>query len=158
MARELTVREMVEELVKRHNCDLAVVESKFGLFYSRFKDLRPKQVRDLYIKSKGQFKDWSITPVVLNLSEKAGYRGPAILVTKGKPHFGEVSYLYHEWWYEDRFNEKGDYCGNSLKLFDRVGSYSKGYRLNNSIIVWWSDEDNVYYLSDNKPVIETKEE
>lgn len=153
MARELTLREMMRELVKRYNCDLAVVECRFGLYYSRFKDLRPSQIKDLYIKSKGQFKDWSVTPVVLNLSERAGYRGPAILVTKEKPHFGEVSYLYHEWWYEDNFNEKGDYCGNSLKLFDRVATYSKGWRIDNSTILWFDEEDNICYLSDNRPMV-----
>lgn len=153
MARELTIMEMVKELRRRYNCDLAAIDSRFGLYYSRFKDLRPQQIKDLYIKSKGQFKDWSVTPVMLNLSEKAGYRGPAILVTKEKPHFGEVKYLYHEWWYKDNFNEKGDYCGNSLVLCNRVATYSKGWRIDNSTILWLSDEDGVLYLSDNRPVV-----
>ena len=151
MARELTIMEMVKELRRRYNCDLAVIEGRFGLYFYKFEDLKPTQVRNLYNKSKSQFKDWSITPVVLDLVGPGTYEGSAILITKDKPHFGEVKYLYHEWWYKDNFNKKGDYCGNSLVLCDRVGSYSKGWRIDNSTILWFDEENNIYCLSDNRP-------
>lgn len=85
MARELTIMEMVKELRRRYNCDLAVIEGRFGLYFYKFEDLKPTQVRNLYNKSKGQFKDRSITPVVLDLVGPGTYEGSAILITKNKP-------------------------------------------------------------------------